>query len=122
MAERVAHSALVPRLVLGLFVVALLSAGPAAADTGDDSGLSLGQLIAKPSLTVEVIYDSNVYRQQQAPEADLGLQAIPKLQLVYPGENFRWELDAYYRFFTYFNVAGKKHDALRDVANFSIGY
>ncbi len=121
MAERVARCTRATRLGYGLLVLALLFAAPAAAETGDDSGLSLGQLIAKPSLTVEVIYDSNVYRQQQDPEADLGLQAIPKLKLIYPGENFRWELDANYRFFTYFNVAGRKHDVLRDVANFTLG-
>lgn len=121
MAERVARSTLATRLGIGLVVVALLSAAPAVAETGDDSGLSLGQLIAKPSLTVEVIYDSNVYRQQQDPQADLGIQAIPRLELIYPGENFRWELDVNYRFFTYFNVGGVKHDVLRDVANFTLG-
>jgi opacity protein-like surface antigen len=120
-AQRVAQSTLATRLGVALLVVAMSLAGSAAADTGDDSGLSLGQLIVKPALTVEVIYDSNVFRQQTSPQADLGVQAVPSLQLIFPGESFRWELDAYYRFFTYFNVAGKNHDVLRDLANFSIG-
>ncbi len=93
---------------------------PGAASAADESGVPLGPLIAKPSISVELVYDSNVYRQQQAPQADLGLQAIPRIGLVFPGESFRWELNAHYRFFTYFNVAGRNHDDLRDLANFGI--
>ena len=82
MAQRVAQSTLATRLGVALLVVAMSLAGSAAADTGDDSGLSLGQLIVKPALTVEVIYDSNVFRQQTSPQADLGVQAVPSLQLI----------------------------------------
>jgi hypothetical protein len=119
--QNAARSTLATRLAVVATVAVLLAGAPALAETGDDSGIPLGQLIVKPALTVEAIYDSNVYRQQQDPQADLGIQAIPSIRLIYPGDNFRWELDAYYRFFTYFNVAGKRHDALRDVANFQIG-
>lgn len=115
-APSTATTCIVRALCLGLALGLAMSAALAA----EDDGLPLGDLVARPSLTAEAVYDSNVYRQQQDPEADLGLQVLPKLQFVYPGENFRWELGAYYRFFTYFNVGGRNHSVLRDVANFGI--
>lgn len=109
----------------GMRFVAILALStlvvPASAGASDEGGVPLGALVAKPSIEVELIYDSNVYRQQQAPEADLGIQAVPRVALVFPGESFRWELNAYYRFFTYFNVASRQHNDLQDFANFGLG-
>ncbi len=108
----------VRRVALATLAVVVLAAGPALA--GDD-GIPLGPLVAKPSIKIEAVYDSNVFREQRSPDADLGLTLLPNVGFVYPGENFRWELDAYYRFFTYFNVGGINHDVLRDLASFGVG-
>jgi hypothetical protein len=106
------------RAALAAFALTLVVAAPAAAA---DDGIPLGPLVAKPSVRIEAIYDSNVYREQRTPDADIGLGVTPRFELIFPGENFRWELEAYYRFFTYFNVGGIDHAPLRDLANFGIG-
>jgi len=116
--ENLRYTAAVWRAAAAALALALLI--PVAALAADD-GIPLGPLVVKPSIKIEAIYDSNVYREQRAPDADLGLTLLPRVGFVYPGENFRWEFDAYYRFFTYFNVAGINHNALRDLANFGIG-
>ncbi len=108
------------RMRAAVAAVALTLLVPASGLAADD-GLPLGPLVAKPSIKIEAVYDSNVYREQRSPDADLGLTILPKFAFVYPGDNFRWELNAYYRFFTYFNVAGIDHSALRDLASFGLG-
>ena len=72
--------------------------------SGKESGLPLGNLVAKPSVVVDGVFDSNVFRTQLEPEADFGLEIKPTFALVYPGDNFRWEFESWYRFFTYFNL------------------
>jgi len=82
--------------------------------------LALGAVVAKPSISIDGAYDSNVYRTQLDPEGDFGLELKPSLALVYPGEKFRWELDAWYRFFTYFNLGNTNHDVLRSLTDFGL--
>ncbi len=95
--------------------------GPAPVLAAPD-GLPVGPLVLKPSLTVDAVYDSNVYRQQTSPQADFGLQAVPRFALEYPGENFGFTLDAYYRFFSYFDVGDNpSHSDLQVVNQFGIG-
>ncbi|MEE2829542.1 MAG: hypothetical protein VX498_10155 [Myxococcota bacterium] len=86
----------------------------------EESGLAIGSLVAKPSVSIDAVYDSNVFRTAQEPEADFGLQLKPKFSIVYPGDNFRWELDAWYRFFNYFNLGGSSHDVLRTFTDFGL--
>jgi hypothetical protein len=107
-----------------LAVAALAAAvlAPVAGAAAEESGIPLGPLVVKPSLAVDLAFDSNVYRDPStsSPEGDLGLQLVPAIALVYPGENFRWQLDGSYRFFTYFNVGGNNHDDLRVLNNFRL--
>jgi len=111
-------------VLCGLLAVAATAAFPASAlAAAREEGLPIGDLVFKPSLNIGFVYDSNVYRTQLSPEADFGMSARPKIEFVYPGENFRWELAAYYRFFTYFNVnrgPGINHDDLRLVNEFGV--
>lgn len=93
---------------------------PSGSLLAEESGLPVGSLVIKPSLSVEAVYDSNVFREQLEPEADFGLQVKPGFGLVYPGDNFRWELDAWYRFFTYFNLGANSHDVLRTYTDFGL--
>ena len=102
-------------LVLGLALSSFLIPSAASAK---ESGLPLGSVVAKPSVVVDAVYDSNVYRAQLNPEGDFGLEIKPTVALVYPGDNFRWELDAWYRFFTYFNLGETNHDVLRSLTDF----
>jgi hypothetical protein len=79
-------------------------------------GLSAGSLLIRPGIAVGLVYDSNVFRSQLSPEADFGIQIQPNIHLTYPGANFHWTFDAYYRFFTYFNAPRPgvvNHDGLR---------
>ena len=100
-----------------LFVLSLLLPAPASAK---ESGLPLGNLVAKPSVVVDGVFDSNVFRTQLSPEADFGLEIKPTFALVYPGDNFRWELETWYRFFTYFNLGENNHDLLRSLTDFGL--
>ena len=88
--------------------------------TAKESGLPIGNLVAKPSVTIDALYDSNVLRTQLDPQGDFGLEIKPTFELVYPGDNFRWELQAWYRFFTYFNLGGNNHDVLRTFTDFGV--
>jgi len=101
---------------LGLVLFATAPSALAAED-----GLPLGDLVIKPSVGVHLIYDSNVDRVQQDPVGDLGVQVNPALGVVYPGNNFRWELDASYLFFSYFNLGGNDNSDLRRLTNFRLG-
>jgi len=103
--------------VLGLVLCFALVSPAAAAE----EGLPLGDLVVKPSIGVHLLYDSNVDRVQQNPQGDLGVQVTPALGVVYPGNNFRWELDASYLFFSYFNLGGNDHSHLRRLTNFNLG-
>jgi hypothetical protein len=90
------------------------------AGVAKESGLAIGSLVAKPSVVVDGIYDSNVFRTQLQPEGDFGLEIKPTFAIVYPGDNFRWELEAWYRFFTYFNLGENNHDILRSLTDFGL--
>ncbi len=90
---------------------------PSNADTG---GIPLGPLVVRPGIDINGVFDSNVYRDAVSPEADFGLEVTPYLGLVFPGADFRWSLDAYYRFFTYFNLAGRNHNVFRRVTHFGL--
>lgn len=103
--------------VLGL-ALGILATKPADAA---ESGLPLGPLVAKPGVTVTGLFDSNVYRDATSPEPDFGLAVKPYFGLVYPGEDFRFTFDAYYRFFTYFNLGGNNHNVFRRVTHFGLG-
>jgi len=118
-------------LVLGvLTLVAPLSAFGASGSSGhafahsssssDSSGIPLGPLLVRPGIDITGLFDSNVYRYAVAPEADFGLEVTPYLGFVFPGDDFRWTLDAYYRFFTYFNLGGRNHDVFRRVTHFGL--
>lgn len=110
-------------IVFAAFVVGMGSVVPQTAEAGQESGLPLGPLVARPSVSVGLIFDSNVYRTQTSPERDLGLEVSPGFGLTYPGENFRWEFSTYYRFFTYFNAGlpeGQTHDDLRQFTMFGV--
>jgi hypothetical protein len=61
-----------------------------------------------------------VDRVQQDPQGDFGVRVTPALRLVYPGNNFRWELGASYLFFTYFNIGGTDHGEHRRLTNFRL--
>ena len=97
---------------------AVLSIRPAIAS---ESGLPLGPFVAKPGVSVSALFDTNVYRDAVSPEPDFGLSVRPYFGVVYPGEDFRFSLNAYYRFFTYFNLGGKNHDLFRRVTDFGVG-
>jgi len=98
--------------------VAILWTRPAVSA---ESGLPLGPLVAKPGVTVSALFDTNVYRDAVNPEPDFGLSVKPYFGLVYPGEDFEFKLDAYYRFFTYFNLGGRNHNVFRRVTDFGVG-
>lgn len=99
-----------------LAMVAFPSAAVAASD-----GLPAGKLIARPSVKLELLFDSNVYRDAAGAEAmDLGLSVRPEIQLLYDGENFKWDFGAHYRFFTFFGIRGTPHTDMRQVANFNV--
>ncbi len=85
-----------------------------------ESGLPLGPLVAKPGVTVTALFDTNVYRDQTDPEPDFGLSVKPYFGVVYPGDDFRFSLDTYYRFFTYFNLGGRNHNVFRRVTDFGV--
>jgi len=107
-----------------LIVTLVCGPGISAPAHGAEDGLPLGEIIFKPGVRVEAVYDSNVRRAQLAPEADFGLQVRPSISFVYPGDNFRWVLDAYYRFFTYFNASDDptiNHTDLRVFTEFGLG-
>ena len=118
-------------VALGLVLGVMCFAVPATAQSGhsqarsssspDDAGLTLGPLVARPGIEINGLFDSNVYRDAIAPEADFGLEVVPYFGLLFPGDDFRWSLDAYYRFFTYFNLAGRNHNVFRRVTHFGIG-
>jgi len=103
-----------------------LVCGPGLASTAlcAEDGVALGEIVFKPSVRIEMVYDSNVRRATLSPEADFGLQLRPGIAFVYPGDNFRWTLDAYYRFFSYFNAGdtpGIDHADLRVFTEFGLG-
>ncbi len=113
------------RLLLMVTLVALSVFGLGVVDRAHaaEDGIALGEIVFKPSIRAEAVYDSNVRRAQLLPEADFGLQVRPGISLVYPGDNFRWTLDAYYRFFTYFNAGDDpdiNHADLRVFTEFGI--
>ena len=113
------------RLLLMVMLVGLSVFGLGAANVtyAAEDGIALGEIVFKPSIRAEAVYDSNVRRSQLLPEADFGLQVRPGISLVYPGDNFRWTLDAYYRFFTYFNAGDNpdiNHADLRVFTEFGI--
>ena len=95
--------------------LAILVVRPAAAS---ESGLPLGPLVAKPGVNVTALFDTNVYRDSANPEPDFGLWVRPYFGVVYPGEDFKFSLDVYYRFFTYFNLGGRNHNVFRRVTDF----
>lgn len=118
-------------LVLGVLSLAVPSSALGASGTSghayarsslspDASGLPLGPLVVKPGIDLIGMFDSNVYRDAIAPEADFGLEATPYLGLLFPGDDFRWTLNAYYRFFTFFNLGGRNHNVFRRVAHFGL--
>ncbi len=102
--------------LMGLALSLLVMRPADAAETG----LPLGPLIAKPGVSVSALFDTNVYRDSQNPEPDFGLWVRPYVGLVYPGEDFRFGLNAYYRFFTYFNLGGRNHSVFRRVTDFGV--
>jgi hypothetical protein len=117
-ADRGAH-----RIVGAAALFCLLCASvPAAAG---EPGLPAGPLVAKPSVAANLVFDSNVYRTSPGTEKrDLGLDVSPAIALVYPGDNFRWELGALYRLFLYFGVADGGPASRTDLARvteFSVG-
>ena len=110
-------------LMATLVVLAVFGPGVHAPVHAAEDGIPLGEIVFKPSVKVEAVYDSNVRRSQLSPEADFGLQVRPAIGLVYPGDNFRWTLDAYYRFFTYFNAGDNPeidHSDLRVFTEFGL--
>ena len=116
---------------LGLILALLCVAAPAAAQSGqsqarsssssDSTGLTLGPLVARPGIAINGLFDSNVFRDAVSPEADFGLEVVPYFGLLFPGDDFRWTFDAYYRFFTFFNLAGRNHNVFRRVTHFGLG-
>lgn len=102
-----------------LAIVVLCVSTPALA--GDEAGLPVGDLVFKPGIRVGIVYDSNVEKTALTPEGDIGLEARPFLGVVYPGENFRWELDVHYRLFSYFNIGADNHDAYQVFDQFGFG-
>jgi len=102
--------------ILAICLSLLLPAGASA----KESGVAIGSLVAKPSVSVDGIYDSNVFRTQLGPEGDFGLEIKPTFAFVYPGDNFRWEFEAWYRFFSYFNLGGTNHNILRSLTDFGV--
>lgn len=115
-------------LVLGAVLVltpgfthaASSSHGYARPGSSAQGGLPLGPLVARPGIEIQGLFDSNVYRDAIAPEADFGLEVVPFFGLLFPGDDFRWTFDAYYRFFTYFNLAGRNHNVFRRVTHFGL--
>jgi hypothetical protein len=101
-----------------LLSLVLLALAPSA--FAAEEGLPLGDLVIKPSIGIHLLYDSNVNRTQLDVEGDLGVRVKPALGVVYPGNNFRWELNASYLFFTYFNLGDNDHSNLRRVTNFDL--
>ncbi len=101
-----------------LATVLLLVSAPAIAA---ESGLPVGDLVFKPGIRVGLVYDSNVEKTFDTPEGDIGLEARPYLGVVYPGENFRWELNVHYRLFSYFNIGADNHDAYQVFDQFGFG-
>ncbi|MCO4769242.1 MAG: outer membrane beta-barrel protein [Deltaproteobacteria bacterium] len=97
--------------------LAMLLVRPAVAS---ESGLPLGPLVAKPGVNVSAIFDTNVYRDATNPQPDFGLWVKPYFGIVYPGDDFRFTLDTYYRFFTYFNLGGTNHNVFRRVTDFGV--
>jgi|GEM_PF-1679441 len=99
-------------------VVSMAAIAPAFAA---EDGLPAGNFVIRPSVRADLVFDSNVYRTAPGTaEMDLGVSVRPEIQILYPGENFRWDLAAYYRFFTFFNLGGTNHENLRVVANFGV--
>ncbi len=101
----------------------VLPCGASAASA--EPGLPVGPLVAKPSIAINLVFDSNAYRTSPGTEKrDLGLDVSPAFGLVYPGENFRWELTSLYRLFFYFGVADGGPASRTDLARvteFSLG-
>ncbi|MBJ95515.1 MAG: hypothetical protein CMP23_13715 [Rickettsiales bacterium] len=110
-------------LIATLLVFSVSGLGVVGPVCAADNGIPVGEIVFKPSLRAEAVYDSNVRRAQLSPEADFGLTVRPAIGLVYPGDNFRWTLDAYYRFFTYFNAGNNPdidHSDLRVFTEFGV--